>query len=188
MDISKLLEEYGLDFSQIKEISSNMTPISLKKGENFIQFGERSQRLGILIDGFLYSAYYGEDGQEWISRFFYLPDNFIISNHESFFFNKESSETIVALENSQILFILKGDFENLLNNHSKFEHIVRNLAEISYIQALKRIHDLQSLSAEQRVRKFYNEHKDLLLKIQKKHIASYLGIHRNILTRFLNKL
>lgn len=188
MDITKLLEDYGLTFSQIEEISSKMTPISLKKGDSFIRLGEKSQRLGILLNGLLYSAYIGEDGQEWISRFFYLPNNFIVSNHESFFFNKESSETIVANEDSQLLSITKSDFEILLANHSRFERIVRILAEESYIQALSRIHVLQSLTAEQRVSKFYNEHRDLVLKIKKQHIASYLGIHRNILTRILNKL
>jgi hypothetical protein len=65
---------------------------------------------------------------------------------------------------------------------------VRILAEESYIQALERIHSFQSLNAEQRIRKFFDEYPDLGKKLQRQHIASYLGIHRNILTRFLYKI
>ena len=188
MDITELLKKYGLTFNQIEEISSKLIPISLKKGEIFIKYGDKTQKLGILINGLLYSTYRSEDGREWVSRFFYLPKNFIVSNHECFFFNKNSSESIMAYEDSQLLSINKRDFENLMDNYTQFERIVRILAEESYIQALNRIHILQSLTAEQRVKKFISEHKDLVLKVQRNLIASYLGIHRNILTRIFNKL
>ncbi len=188
MDITKLLIKYGLTFNQIQEISSKLIPIFLKKGDIFIKYGEKTQRLGILFNGLLYAIYLSDDGQEWISRFFYFPNNFIVSSHECFFFDKNSSEKIIAYENSQLLSITKKDLEDLMKNNSQFERIVRILAEESYIQALNRIHALQSLTAEQRIKKFISEHKDLMTKVQRNYIASYLGIHRNILTRILNKL
>ena len=35
---------------------------------------------------------------------------------------------------------------------------------------------------------FFAENPELGKKLQRQHIASYLGIHRNILTRFLYKI
>lgn len=62
------------------------------------------------------------------------------------------------------------------------------MAELSYVQTLKRVYSFQSQTAVQRVKKFISEHSELLPKVQRQHIASYLGIHRNIFTRVLNKL
>jgi CRP-like cAMP-binding protein len=188
MDIKKFLLEYGFDISQIEEISSKLIPITLKKGDNFLKLGEKTQALGILINGLLYSTYIDKNGNEWISRFFYLPNNFIVSNHECFFFSKLSTETIKAYEQSHIMAISKTDLDSLGRKHSQIESMIRVLAEESYIQALKRIHELQSLSAKQRLQKFITDHNELFVKIPRQHIASYLGVHRNILTRILREL
>ncbi|MDX1286039.1 MAG: hypothetical protein R3182_13550, partial [Draconibacterium sp.] len=101
---------------------------------------------------------------------------------------KDSTECIRAYEDSKLIYIEKDEFKNLLDNHPKFERTVRILAEESYIQAMERIHSFQSLNAELRIRKFLEEYPELAQKLQRQHIASYLGIHRNILTRILYKL
>ena len=87
-----------------------------------------------------------------------------------------------------MIYIEKDEFKSLLDNNRRFERTVRILAEESYIQSMERVHSFQSLNAEQRIRKFFAENPELGKKLQRQHIASYLGIHRNILTRFLYKI
>jgi hypothetical protein len=87
-----------------------------------------------------------------------------------------------------LIYFDKDEFKMLLDTDPMFERTVRVLAEESYIQAMDRIHSFQSLNAEQRIRKFFAENPELGAKLQRQHIASYLGIHRNILTRFLYKI
>lgn len=163
-------------------------PVELKKGDAFINYGEKTKRIGILIEGLLYSSYIADSGAEWISRFFFPPNNFIISNHHSFYSGKDSTESIRAYEDSTLIYIEKEEFKYLLDHNPKFERTVRILAEESYIQAMDRVHSFQSQNAEQRIRKFFDEYPELGKKLQRQHIASYLGIHRNILTRFLYKI
>ena len=76
----------------------------------------------------------------------------------------------------------------MLTSSSELQGLVRRMAEESYINALKRVHMLQSLTASQRVKRFVKEHGDLVSRVQRQHIASYLGVHRNIFTRILNKI
>lgn len=163
-------------------------PIPLEKGDSFINYGEKTRKIGILIDGLLYSTYVSENGTEWISRFFFPPNNFIVSNHRGFYSGKNSTESVRAYEDSELIYIEKEEFKYLLDTNPKFERTVRILAEESYIQAMDRVHSFQSLNAEQRIRKFFEEYPELGKKLQRQHIASYLGIHRNILTRFLYKI
>jgi len=47
MNIAKLLAENGMSINQIEEISAKLIPISLKKGDTFIKYGEKTHKLGI---------------------------------------------------------------------------------------------------------------------------------------------
>lgn len=188
MDKLKVKSRHNLTLEFLGKYNFKNKPVLLKKGESFIDYGEKTKRIGILINGLLYASYVSDSGTEWISRFFYPPNNFIVSNHEGFYFGKNSTESIKAYEDSELLYIEKTEFKNLLDNDRDFERTVRILAEESYIQAMARIHSFQSLNAEQRIRKFFTENPELGKKLQRQHIASYLGIHRNILTRFLYKI
>jgi len=188
MDRNKVISRYHLTLEVIDKLNLKNKPVALLKGESFIDYGEKTKRIGILLKGLLYATYISDEGTEWISRFFYPPDNFIISNHEGFYFGKNSTESIKAYEDSEIILIEKEEFKYLLDNNRRFERTVRILAEESYIQAMARVHSFQSLNAELRIRKFFAENPELGKKLQRQHIASYLGIHRNILTRFLYKI
>ncbi|MCF6358246.1 MAG: Crp/Fnr family transcriptional regulator [Draconibacterium sp.] len=188
MDRNKIISRYQLTLDLIQSLDLKNKSVELKKGDYFIEYGEKAKKIGILTEGFLYATYLSDSGTEWISRFFFPPNNFIVSNHKGFYSRKNSTESIRAFEDSKLIYIEKDEFKTLLDNHPKFERTVRILAEESYIQAMERIHSFQSLNAEQRIRKFLREYPELAQKLQRQHIASYLGIHRNILTRILYKL
>jgi CRP-like cAMP-binding protein len=188
MDKNKVISRFNVTLDLIDQLDLKNKSVWLKKGDAFIDYGEKTKRIGILINGLLYASYVSGNGAEWISRFFYPPNNFIVSNHDGFYFGKNSTESIRAYEDSELVYIEKEEFKNLLDNNRRFERTVRILAEESYIQAMERVHSFQSLNAEQRIRKFFAENPALGKKLQRQHIASYLGIHRNILTRFLYKI
>lgn len=188
MDKSKVISRYNLTLEELKKIPLRNKQVTLKKGETFIDYGEKNKKIGILLDGLLYATYLSDNGAEWISRFFYPPNNFIVSNHQGFYFGNDSTECIKAYEDSELIYIEKEEFKNLLDSDRKFERTVRILAEESYIQAINRIHALQSLNAKQRIEQFLKENNGLAAKLQRQHIASYLGIHRNIFSRILNNI
>jgi CRP-like cAMP-binding protein len=178
----------NMTLTQLKSYFSDQVPVLLKKGETFLAYDEPNQKLGILLNGLMYATYVAENGQEWISRFFYAPDNAIVSSHDSFLSGENSSEAIRAYEDSEIIYITKNEFDKMLESNNDLQALVLRMAEESYINALKRVHMLQSLTASQRVKRFVKEHGDLVSRVQRQHIASYLGIHRNIFTRILNKI
>jgi CRP-like cAMP-binding protein len=186
--INHLLPEYSRTLVQLKKFFEKKSPEKLKKGEHFLNYGDQSQKLGIVLDGLLYSTYLSETGQEWISNFFYPPNHAIITSHESFMLESKSTESIRAYEDSTIIYITKAEYDTLTTQNPQLEHMVRVIAEESYVQALRRVYAFQSLTAMQRVRKFVAENSDLVSRVQRQHIASYLGIHRNIFTRVLHKI
>lgn len=186
--IDNLLPEYSRTLVQLKKFFEKKSPERLKKGERFLDYGDLSEKLGIVLEGLLYSTYVSETGQEWISNFFYPPNHAIITSHESFMLESKSTESIRAYEDSTIIYITKAEYNTLIAQNPQLEHMVRVMAEESYVQALRRVYSFQSLTALQRVRKFVAENSDLVTRVQRQHIASYLGIHRNIFTRVLHKI
>lgn len=187
-DIENILTQYGISLETFKRMTKHLKPLILKKGEVFIQSGKRNSKIGILLNGLLTATYISEKGKEEVSRFYYTSKNFIISNHESFFYDKYSTETIKANEESQIYVIEKNELLNIYKTNSDFEKIGRVLAEESYISAINRIHELQSLTGKERVEKFVIHNKELLNKVNKQDIASYLGINRNDYSKYLSEV
>jgi CRP-like cAMP-binding protein len=187
-EINNLLTGYNQALAQLQEFFAKKNPVRLKKGEVFLAYGDQSQKLGIVTEGLLFSSYLSENGQEWISNFFYPPNHAIISSHESFLLGKKSTESIKAYEDSTLIYITKSEYDTLTIENPQLDHLVRIIAEESYVHALRRVYDFQSLTASQRVKKFISENKDLVSRVQRQHIASYLGIHRNIFTRVLHKI
>ena len=98
MDQQKVISRYNITLELLKKVELKNKPVILRKGESFIGYGEKTQKIGILINGLLYATYLSEIGTEWISRFFFPPNNFIVSNHRSFYLGKNSSESIRAYE------------------------------------------------------------------------------------------
>ncbi|MDD4193295.1 MAG: Crp/Fnr family transcriptional regulator [Mangrovibacterium sp.] len=188
MNEHRLISGYEQTLEQLKDFFSGREPILLKKGESFVKYGEQNRKLGLLLTGLMYATYISENGQEWISRFYYTPDNSIVSSHDTFISGKKSPEWIRAYEDSELVYIERSEYEELLDKSPAFERMARVMAEESYVQALKRVHSLQSLSASQRVKNFMKEHHEIVSRVQRQHVASYLGIHRNIFTRILNRI
>ena len=77
--INHLFTGYTETLVQLKEFFVKKCPVNLKKGEIFLDYGDPSQKLGIVLDGLLYSSYISENGQEWVSNFFYPPNHAVIT-------------------------------------------------------------------------------------------------------------
>ena len=84
------------------------------------------------------------------------------------------------------------DSEKLLPGQSWKDVINKEIKSCTYFFALISSNSLSKKGFVQKelktALKFFDEYPELGKKLQHQHIASYLGIHRNILTRFLYKI
>lgn len=157
---------------------------SLEKNEVFTQRGQVCKKLGILTKGLLSASYETPKKVDQVSRFMFLPHHFIVSDFESFTKGTPATESIIAIEKSEMLVINYKDMVALYNALPKMNMIGREVAEDFYIKALHRIYDLQVLNAEERVSKFFKNYPDLYNRVGKQEIASYLRMNRNLVTKY----
>lgn len=175
----ELLQRFELEENEITKIMSVYKFEKIKKGDIFIQEGESTKKVGILFGGILYAYSTNKDGDKNISRFFYLPDNVIVVNLESFIHDIKSEETIECFEDAFIVTIEKSDLYKLYEEIPQLNSIGRLLAEDSYIKALRKIKLLQTKNARDRILILREQSPELFKKLPGSYIASYLGMHRN---------
>ena len=186
--IESLLKTSLITQAERQLISSHLNFITLKKGEHFSKAGKICDRLGILDDGLLYANFQTEKEKLCVSRFFFHPQNIIVTSFDSFKNKTYSNETITAITTSTLYYFNSKDLEKLTDQITGIDKVIRHLAEESYILALQRIHDLQVLNTRERVQKFFLNNSELFNLASKIHLASYLRVHRNDLSKFIAEL
>jgi CRP-like cAMP-binding protein len=186
--LKKALEIFGITEQELTRIAKRIQVREFKRGDFFCKKGKPCKQIGILFEGLLMAHFDNDDKDVNVSRFFFTPQNLLVTSFESFRDQKISNENIVALESSSLACISYKDLNKLFEEIPSVNKLGRLFAEESYIKALQRIHDLQTLDAEQRVNKFHKSNKDLFNRVSKQHLASYLGMNRNIFARFILKL
>ncbi|MFM9004401.1 MAG: Crp/Fnr family transcriptional regulator, partial [Flavobacteriales bacterium] len=91
--------------------------------------------------------------------------------------------SIEALEDVDLLAIHRDDYEVLLSGYPKFERFFRLLMQNAYVASQKRTMDIMSLSAEKRYLELVKRYPQMELRVAQHHIASFLGITPEALSR-----
>lgn len=77
--------------------------------------------------------------------------------------------------------------EAILKKYHSLEHLGRRILEWHYAQSIRASYNSNFLSVEERYELFVKERSSLLGRIKLKHIASYLGITPETLSRLRAK-
>lgn len=133
-----------------------------------------------------------------IARVFYYMEDKDITCHfaaeqesittiDSFIQRKKSKYNIEALENLEVLRISHSDLENIFESNPKYERFGRLFLQQIYIDLVERIDDLQLKSAQERYETLLEKKPYLFQRVAAKHIASFLSITPETLSRIRGK-
>ena len=134
-----------------------------------------------LIEKGIARSYYHKDGKDITAHF--SVENDTITAIDSFIQRKKSRYNIELLENSDVILISHQDLHKLLQNKPHYEKFVRIFLEQIYIDLAERIEDLLFHTAKERYEKLVKNKPNLLQRVNLKHIASYIGITQETLSR-----
>lgn len=176
----------GLSEEDLCNLKSYFQHKRIKKGTFLLREGEVCGHAFFVEKGLLRSYSIDDAGKEHIIQF--APENWIISDRSSSYFNEPSDFFIDAIEDADVI-ELKMEFLTQANNVSEafrsyHERLIQN--HVRHLQ--KRINNLLSASAEARYLEFIKMYPDLLLRVPQWMIASYLGITPESLSRVRKEL
>ncbi len=131
-------------------------------------------------NGFLRAYYYKEDKD--ITAHF-AGEGSSVAAIDSFIQRKKSRYNIEALEKCNAFTLSYQDIQELLAAHPVYEKYIRLFLEHIYIELAERIEDLVFNTAKERYEKLILKQPTLFQHVNLGHIASYIGISQETLSR-----
>lgn len=155
------------------------------KGECLFETGEKSELIGYVVKGLVYTYYLTENGNLYVKNFSW--EGKLISPYVSIISDKPSAFTAEALEETLVISITGTTLKKLYARHLCWERIGRKCAEALLDQREKREYEALTLDNIERYRSFRQEFKAILDRIPQHIVAGYLGINPVSLSRLLQK-
>jgi CRP-like cAMP-binding protein len=125
--------------------------------------------------------YLGEDGSEHTRRFMEAGE--LTGSLLDLLSGSPAVTWIQALEPTRTLRFDYAQFIALCDRYPELQRIARRFMEQLYVIKARREHDLLALSARERLERWQREHPALDTRVSRRHLASYLGITPEHLSR-----
>lgn len=187
MSINNYLSQvFDVPVESVNYCSSLIQKKEVVKGDFLLREGEICNETFFVEKGLLRMYSIDKNGKEHIIQF--APENWLISDRSSLFFNSQSEYFIDAVELTEVLSLGRDFFTDLRktfpssgeNNNIILQKHIRNLQD--------RINSLLADSAEERYMKFIKMYPDILQRVPQWMVASYLGITPESLSRVRKEL
>jgi CRP-like cAMP-binding protein len=173
---------YPLSKDILEEVILHLQHLEYPKNYFLLKQGRPCKYIWFLVQGAVRYFYTDEDGKD--SNVWFSLDTDIITDAPSFVSQKPSNESIQLLEDSELYAIERNSLYCLLQTHHSFALWHISLVEKHYVSQIEeRISDLQFLNAKQRYEKFLAQFPNISNRISLGHIASYLNITQETLSR-----
>lgn len=160
---------------------------TISKGNFYNKQNVVCRDLGILVKGIFRVYHYDPETDEERNIFFFSEAQFIVS-FASFIYQYPCSYYIEALEDSEILYVSYEDLQGLYLKYKPWERFGRILAEHFFTRSQVRVENLLFLTREQHYLNLLQEHQNIVRRVASFHIASYLGIKNQSLSRIKKRL
>lgn len=190
MDEFKLFKNWlkNISFLSEKDCSLFLPYLKTKScraKEYFLQEGKICQEIGFINKG-CFRTYYLSEGKEINTNFTF--ENEFVTDYDSFLQGKPGRYFIQAMEDAEIVTFNLPALQNAYNQSQNWERFGRIMAEQSYKLTTQRIESFLFLDGEQRYLDLLKNQPHIFDRIPLYHIASYLGLERESLSRLRKKI
>lgn len=172
--------------SEIQELSSICTTTSFRKREHLVSAGEQAREIFFYSSGLIRFFHFNHQGVEITSDFYFGPN--IVSSYTSLLTGQPSQVYLQAMADMSFLTIRYDELQSLYDRFPAIERIGRLLAEQVAIKSEAHLFSLLNFSAEERYLELAKQHPEYIKTIPIQHLASYLGVTRETLSRIRKKV
>jgi CRP-like cAMP-binding protein len=172
---------HPLKAESIKAVLSILSEKNFARKDFLVRQGEISTELYFVYSGCVREFFEDANANE-VNTWFGFENSIAISTY-SFFSQKPSLTNIQAMENTKTIVIKHEDLQSLFDQFHDIERLGRLIVEhyLVQIEEIKVI--LQTLSAKERYAYILTHKPEIIQRIPLKHLASFLGIQLETLSR-----
>jgi CRP-like cAMP-binding protein len=188
MNIQQIIENIEVNFSTLpNECKTDLKKVSkiltLAKETKIVKEGQFADKTYFIAEGSA-RAFYIKDGKD-ITDWFAFENDFI-SSINSFFLNIPSPHFIEVLEPGIFLEISRENIILLSDRYKEFDRLGKIIVTKTMLQLQQRIVSIQFETAQQKYENILKIRPDITKRVALTHIASYLGITLETLSRIRN--
>lgn len=177
----QLLKIIEISDQEFEYILSHFTWKKFKKHQFLIQEGQLVTDDFFILSGCVKSYYTDDTGKVHIILF--GAKDWWITDYGAYYEQKAATLNIDCIEDTEVLCLSNENREKLCKELHKVEHFFRKKTNRRNVALQNRILTLLSSSAKERYEKFLSDYPDLVQKLPKHILASYLGVTRETLSR-----
>lgn len=178
--LSHLFTTLGLELHHFEKFSTEMHTKIIKKKEHLITEGSICDFIGVVTSGTLRSYVQNEDSE--FNNDFYMATNFV-SAYTSYLTQSQTNCNIQALTDVEINYITHTQFNKLIAEDVSFLKLGKHISDQYFIRKCKRETSFLKNSASERLENLCNLYPGIEQQVSQYHIASYLGIQPESLSR-----
>jgi CRP-like cAMP-binding protein len=153
--------------------------------EILLSEGQICREMGFINKG-AFRTYYLSEGKE-INTHFCFENEFVV-DYDSFLHHKPGRYFIQALEDAEITTFHLQPLQEAYNTSKNWERFGRIMAEYSYQLTTQRVENFLFMNGEERYLQLLEKQPQLLERVPLYHIASYIGLERESLSRLRKKI
>lgn len=168
----------------LDELLASAEVIELKKDEILIMEGKFDPNIYILKEGVIRYTYM--DGIKEMIFAFALSGSVMIAMH-CYYANHPAFYQLEACCQSTVLKVSKNHYNQLIDTYHEFAKWALSLAQ-AQIFYLEKKDSVINGNARERLLSLISRRPEIIKKVQMKHIASYLGITQQYLSRLNSEL
>lgn len=169
---------------EFEDVMSYFSVTELQKGDHLIEYGQKVTNTHWVTKGLLVSYYSDQDGKEHVIQF--ANEGCWITDQQAFYNQKTAIFNIVSLENTELITLSFENREKLCATLPLMEQFFRKKANDSFVKQQSRLLTYMTKDATERFYIFLKEYPDVIHRVSKKILASYLGVSRETLSRLKN--
>jgi len=159
---------------------------SVKAGELLVQQGERSQHLFFLVDCYC-RKYHIDAGGDDITSEFTMP-GMVCGDYYGFYNQQQALESLQAITHGYVMAIAFNDLQDLYSRSFNMNVLGRKLLEQACLSREVWLKKIVPLPGIDKYNWFVREFREVNQVAQLKHIASFLGLKPETLSRIRRKL
>lgn len=179
--INPKITDEELDF-----VKANISILELKKKQILFCENEVQKSIAFIYAGLIRSYFVNENGKDINNAFF--SENEFATDYLAFIKQQKTKYTFECLEDCVLISIPFETVETAYDRYKNFANFGRKIAEWALENRTKKYESFLYETAVERYLRFYSENKNILSRISLTHLASYLGIARQSLSRIRSKI
>jgi len=159
----------------------NSQVLEVSKKTKLLSVGERSNTIYFIVKGAARIFYLDKEGKE--TNTWFLFENELLISVYSFYTGNPSFEYLETLEDCKLIAVKREKLDELYLKYMEFNFSGRKLTEFYHMRNERQANELRMLSAKERYQNLLDRNPELFQRISLGHIASYLGISQETLSR-----